>query len=138
MKRIVLLFVTVVAISSCAPTIALYDQYAYTQSTSAKVDALNVMGMATENYSSHQKDVTALTTELQKLYEYDKGRAKNQLTIKQWDIVMDSTGHLLGGFLKMWQTKGTLSTTFINDNKSNVALAFDQIIKLELSKNKSK
>lgn len=138
MKKLLLSIAILSCLASCAPTIALYDQYAYTQTTSAKVDALNVMGMATESYSSHQKDVAALTTEIQKLYEYDKGRAKNQLTVKQWDILMnDSTGHLLGGFLKRWQMKGTLSADFISDNKTNVAMAFDQIIKLELNKNKS-
>jgi uncharacterized protein affecting Mg2+/Co2+ transport len=38
----------------CAPTIAAYDQYSYTQATSIKVDALNVVAKATGDYSSHQ------------------------------------------------------------------------------------
>ena len=138
MKKLLVSISIIICLVSCAPTLSLYDQYAYTQTTSVKVDVLDVMSLATEGYSSHQKDVSALTTEIQKLYEYDKGRAKNELTIKQWNLLTDSTGHLLGGFLKLWKSKGTLSPTFINDSKANVVLTFDEIIKLELGKNKSK
>jgi len=121
----------------CGPTIALYDQYSYTQATSVKVDALNVVAMGTQDYASHQKDVTALTLEMQKIYEYDKHLPKDVLSTKQWEIVIDSSGHSMGGFLSRWQKEGKLGAAFVNDKKVQIGEDFDQIIQLEAAKIKS-
>jgi hypothetical protein len=121
----------------CGPTIAVYDQYSYTQATSVKVDALNVVAMGTEDYASHQKDATALKLEIQKIYEYDKNLPKNAITTKQWEIVIDSSGHSMGGFLYRWQKEGKLGAAFVNDKKVQIGADFDQIIQLEAAKIKS-
>jgi hypothetical protein len=125
-------------IQGCSPTISLYDQYAYTQSTSIKVDALNVMGMATDSFQVHKKEVSDLNVSLQKIYEYDKNRSKDTLTTKQWDILMDPNAHLLATFLKDWQAETTEDSTYIAQKKVQVSKAFDTIIKLEAAKIKSK
>jgi hypothetical protein len=122
----------------CAPSLSLYDQYALAQAISVKVDALNLMDQATDDYQAHQKEIAALNTEIEKIYEYDKWRTKDSLTIKQWDILKNPDGHLLGGFLSNWKKHGKESSVFIGDKKIEVSAAFDQIIKLELAKNKSK
>jgi hypothetical protein len=121
----------------CTPTIAVYDQYSYTQATSIKVDALNVAAMATEDYSSHQKDVAALKAEIQKIYEYDKNLPKNTITTKQWEIIIDSSGHSMGGFLYRWQKEGKLGAALVNDKEKQIGSDFDQIILLEAAKIKS-
>ena len=121
----------------CGPTISLYDQYSYTQATSVKVDALNVVAMATEDYASHQKDVTALNLQMQKIYEYDKHLPKNVITTKQWEIIIDSSGHSMGGFLARWQKEGKLGAAFVSDKKVQIGEDFDQIIQLEAAKIKS-
>ncbi|WP_419803297.1 hypothetical protein [Mucilaginibacter sp.] len=47
-----------ICFTGCA-TMAQFGQYAYTQTISLNVDALNIMGTATDKFSSHQADATA-------------------------------------------------------------------------------
>lgn len=116
--------------------IAHYDQVAYEHATSGKVDTLALMDKATGSYDEHQKEVEALITELNKAYEYDRGRSLNKITVAQWDVLRDPNRNLVGGFLKMWKTKGNLSATFIAEKKLQIGDAFDQIIALESGKQK--
>ena len=131
-----LALVSALALFSACSFIAHYDQVAYEHATSAKVDTLAVMDKATGSYSDHQKDVDALVIELDKAYEYDRGRTLNKITITQWDILRDPNGNLVGGFLKMWKAKGSLSATFVSEKKIQIGKAFDQIIALESGKEK--
>jgi hypothetical protein len=121
------------ALASCS-TISTYDQAAYEHATSAKVDTLALMDKATESYSAHEKEITAVRTELQKAYEYDLGRPLNKITVAQWGILLDPERNLVGGFLKMWKSKGSLGATFVTEKKDQIALAFDKIIGLESGK----
>jgi hypothetical protein len=129
----VFILVLALAFLGCS-TISNFDQAAYEHATSAKVDALVLMSKATDDYSSHTKQVEALMIQLDKAYEYDRGRQLNRVTIAQWDILRDPNRDLLGGFLKMWKAKGTLSATFVEEKKKQIADAFDQIIQLESGK----
>jgi hypothetical protein len=56
---------------SCS-TISKFDQYAYTQATSIKVDALNLMSLATDDYNLHTEEVKKVQTQIEKIYEYEK------------------------------------------------------------------
>jgi hypothetical protein len=120
-------------LAACA-LIAHYDQVAYEHATSAKVDTLALMDKATGSYDEHQKEIEALVTELNKAYEYDRGRSLNKITVAQWDVLRDPNRNLVGGFLKMWKAKGSLSATFIAEKKLQIADGFDQIIALESGK----
>ena len=128
-------------VSACAflaacSLIANYDQVAYEHATDAKVDTLALMGKAAGSYDDHQKEVDALVRQLDKAYEYDRGRPLNKITIDQWDILRDPNRDLVGGFLKMWKAKGSLSATFVSEKKIQIGKAFDQIIALESGKQK--
>ncbi|HST31389.1 MAG TPA: hypothetical protein VLK27_11190 [Chthoniobacterales bacterium] len=114
--------------------IAHYDQVAYEHATNAKVDTLALMNKATDNYEAHEKEVESLTNELDKAYEYDRGRQLNQITVAQWDVLRDPNRNLVGGFLKMWKEKGKLGAAFIFEKKKQIGDAFDQIIQLESGK----
>ena len=116
--------------------IAHYDQVAYEHATSAKVDTLALMDKATGSYDSHEKEIDALVVELDKAYEYDRGRALNKITVAQWDILRDPNRNLVGGFLKLWKAKGSLSAVFVAEKKKQIGDAFDQIIQLESGKTK--
>jgi hypothetical protein len=133
--RSVVLISASIALSACS-LIAHYDQVAYEHATSAKVDTIALMDKATGSYDDHQKEIEALVLELNKAYEYDRGRALNKLTVAQWDILRDPNRNLVGGFLKLWKTKGSLGATFIGEKKQQVSDAFDQIIALESGKPK--
>jgi len=127
------LLVVVLSFAACA-TISSFDQYAYAQTTSLKVDALNTMDLATGNYSTNEKTIQELQTKLQKAYEYEKNRPKNEITLKMWTILLDSNGHLLGGFITRWEKEQKLNAVFIQEEKKIVGDAFDQIAGLESQK----
>ncbi|MGN6340491.1 MAG: hypothetical protein ACTHML_05990 [Ginsengibacter sp.] len=119
--------------SGCA-TISGFDQYAYTQATSIKVDALNVMNLATENYTNHLQEVSQVNNEIEKIYEYEKNRPKNSITTRMWQRMEDTSGHLYAGFIHRWKDQGKLSQAFVDDEKELVAKSFDQIAGLESKK----
>ena len=121
------------AVASCS-TISTYDQAAYEHATSAKVDTLALIDKATESYSSHEKEIIAVRTELEKAYEYDLGRPLNKITVAQWAVLLDPERDLVGGFLKMWKSKGSVSAYFVTAKKKQIGEAFDQIIGLESGK----
>ena len=131
--RKVTILIVILSLAGCA-TISTFDQHAYAQTTSAKVDALNIMSKATTDYQKNEKIVLALQTELDKIYEYEKNRPKNEITLKMWNILLNKKGHLLGGFLTRWKKEGHLNKTFITEEKKLVGSAFDQIAGLESHK----
>jgi hypothetical protein len=117
-------------------TIAPFSQKAYEQSTSLKVEALATMDKASEPYANQKQLVDALKLNVEKAYEYAKGRPQNEETTKQWLIIKDPSRHSLGGFLKRWEDKSTLDKTFIQEAKGVVSDGFDTIIELESGKRK--
>ncbi|MEI6822967.1 MAG: hypothetical protein WCL51_13620 [Bacteroidota bacterium] len=136
LSRQLSLLIVLVSFAACA-SISLFDHYAYTQTTSLKVDALNCLELAMQDYTTNEKTVEALQSNLQKAYEYEKHRPQNKITLQLWDKLLDSNGHLLGGCLKRWQTEKKLSAVFVQEEKKIVGEAFDQIAELESKKIKA-
>lgn len=122
------------AVASCGPTISSFSPIAYEQATSLKVDALALMGRATEPYADHRVETESLTVRLAKAYEFAKGRPDNDISTQQWRILIDPERHLLGGFLARWKKESKLSATFVTEAKGLVSDAFDTIIGLESGK----
>ncbi len=136
-KSLVAAFIIVLLGYSGCVTISPFDQYAYAQTTSIKVDALNLMDLANDDFSKHQSGVMEFETKLRKVYEYEKNRPKNEISVKLWDILIDTNGYLLGGFLSRWKKENKLNVAFINNEKDLVGKAFDQISGLESKKIKA-
>jgi len=136
LMRNMTMLVVLLTFAACA-SISTFDQYAYTQTTSLKVDALNTMDLATTDFASNEKAVQELQTKLQKVYEYEKNRPKNEITLKMWNILLDTNGHLIGGFLKRWENEKKLNAVFVQEEKKIVGEAFDQIAGLESHKIKT-
>ena len=126
-------FSTLLFLVSCAATISTFDQYAYTKTTSLKVDALNLMDKAVDNYSSHEKEIQDINTELQKAYEYEKNRPNNETTTSMWELLMNDAS-LYGGFISLWKEQGTVSKVAIQAAKTKIAENFDRIAQLESKK----
>jgi len=118
-------------LSGCQATIAQFNEVAYQQATSLKVDALRVMDNASRSYSAHDKLVEDLNIKLEKAYEYAKGRPKNSIITEQWEVLLDPKRNLLGGFLVRWKAEDSLDQTFVTEAKALVAEGFNQIIGLE-------
>jgi hypothetical protein len=134
-QKSVLIFLTA-SITACS-TISAYDQTAYQQAVNTKVDALVLMDKAVEPYVNHRNDIAAFQTELQKAYEYERGRPLSKITLAQWDILRDPNRDLLGGFLKEWKQEGKLMPVYVERKKDQIGAAFDQIIQLESGKIKT-
>ncbi len=121
-------------ISFACSYISPYSHFAYQQVTSLKVEALELMDKATDLYTNHETEINELKSKIEKAYEYDKGRPKNELSTKQWEILKDPDRNLLGGFMIRWEKETKLSTVFIKEAKGLVADAFDTISGLESGK----
>ncbi|HMG10343.1 MAG TPA: hypothetical protein VK609_17640 [Mucilaginibacter sp.] len=118
----------------CSPLISTFDQTAYMQVTSLKVDALDLMDKATENYTTHETEVKTIQLKIDKAIEYDAHRPHNEITNQLWTILNNPDGHLFGGFLVKWKKDGNCNATFILNEKKLIGKAFDQIAELESKK----
>ncbi|HSW55017.1 MAG TPA: hypothetical protein VLH59_08000 [Ignavibacteriaceae bacterium] len=133
------LFTTISAITlsmivwSCA-SISVFSPEAYKQAVDLKVESLNLMSFATMPYADYEEEVISLNTELDKAFEFSKGRPDNEISTEQWEILINEEGNLLGGFLKRWETEGSLSEMFVTEMQILVSDAFDTVIGLESGK----
>lgn len=132
--RTALLGILLLAIAACGPTISEFNARAYEQATSLKVETLALMDKATAPYAEHANAVQHLKTELEKAHEFAKGRPNNEISARQWRILIDPERDLLGGFLADWQKQSSFSAAFVEEKKTQVARAFDTIIELESGK----
>lgn len=137
LKHFFLLLGIVIAISSCTNLQAVYNEQAYQQAVSLKVESLALMEKATTPYENHENEIIDLKQELNKAYEYANGRPNNKETASQWQLLKDPDRNLLGGFLHRWEQEETLSAGFIEEAKDLVGDAFTKIIELESGKRKS-
>jgi hypothetical protein len=120
-------------ILSCS-TVSVFSPEAYKQAVDLKVESLNLMSDATMPFTDFEEDVDFLKTEIEKAYEFSKGRPNNEISTKQWEILNNPDGNLLGGFLKRWEEEGKLSQMFVTEMRMLVSDAFDTIIGLESGK----
>jgi hypothetical protein len=115
-------------------TISHFDHYAYIQTTSVKVETLNVMELAVTDYTLNAPAVRDVESQIRKIYEYEKNRPKNDITVNLWNKLRDPERNLYGGFIARWKSEGTLNKTFIDNAQDLISDAFDQILQLESKK----
>ncbi len=123
-------------LGGCSPTISPFNARAYDQATSLKVDALALMEEATDPYAEHASDVQRLQRELQKAYEFARGRPQNEISARQWELLLDPERDLIGGFFRDWKEQSSFSNAFVREKTAQVEEAFDIIIELESGKRK--
>jgi hypothetical protein len=108
-------------------------QAAYANAVALKVDTLALMESATNSYSSQRKEIATLERQMQKTYEYDRGRPVNEKTMQMWDVLLKTDpAHPENGiwprFLERWRESYRLSAAYIRDKSENVASAFDKFV----------
>ena len=136
--RIILLsaFISIVFYACNKPLIASYDQYAYTQATSLKVDIQNLIQKSDSvKYTDAADEINRVTVEIQKAYEYSKGRSQNSISTKQYEILL-SDADFYKKFLSTWKAQGTESPTAASEASIKAGQLIDKIIELENGKNK--
>jgi len=136
-SKLFLAFALIFLMQGCETLIGPYSPTAYKYATSLKVETLALMSKATNSYSKHKDEVEKLTIELNKAHEFVKGVPSNSISSKQWKILIKPDGKLIGKFWLKWKQKTTLSKPFISEFKKIVAESFDQIICLEVNKEKA-
>lgn len=123
-------------VTGCSNLQVVFSEQAYQQAVNLKVESLNMMDNATQLYDHHEEEVQALMIELQKAYEYAKSRPKNTESTQQWEIMIDPDGFLFGGFIRMWEERGQVSSTMVEQSKGNIEEGFNIILELESGKRK--
>lgn len=101
---------------------------------SLKVESLALVEQAVEPYDSHKETVEILFVNIHKAQEYARGRPKNEISVRQWDVLMDPDKGLLGDVLERWKNEGQLSEIYLREKMPYIATAYDQIIGLESGK----
>jgi hypothetical protein len=137
-SNLVFFILSILLLFACAPRIALYNETAYSNAVSLKVESLALMGKATDSSSVHVQEISTLETNIEKAYQYVRWLPRNELTVQQWEILKDPNRDLLGGFLKKWENEKVLHVVFIKEKERQISEAFDEILKLETGKNKPK
>ena len=122
--------------SGCAHYISTFDQLAYVQATSLKVDVLNLIDESTESYASRKLEVEDVVSKMMKAIEYEKHRSKNDITVRMWNKLIDSTKQkgIVGSYLASWKRTGTKSQVLIDQFKPLASEGFDLIAELEAQK----
>ncbi len=133
-QRVAILIAFGVLLTACTPTISQFNETAYQQAVQLKVKSMSLIDKANEPYSVHEEEAVQLKQNLLTAYEYAKGRPKNEVSTRQWEIMVDAERNLMGGFLVRWKEQETLSPAFIGEYSKVIADAFDTIIGLESGK----
>lgn len=121
-------------LSSCI-AMASQDPVAIKNATDIRVEANRLIDNAVDAYGLHAQDAEFVQLRGLQALEYAKAKEDNYQTVKQWEILMDPDGNLLGGFLKKWEDKGSgFKMPFLSGVKKNIFSAIDEIIRLEKAK----
>ncbi|MDO6562129.1 hypothetical protein Q4488_01930 [Amphritea sp. 1_MG-2023] len=118
----------------CTPLIGPHSPAAYENATSLKAEVLTVLSKANTPYADNEAAIDVIKLKAEMAYEFVKGVPGSQQSAKQWEILKDPEGDLLGQFFKRWQQRGSLSDILIQEYKALAADAFDEIICLEANK----
>lgn len=131
----VLVILLVFVVVGCA-TVAKKDPVSLQNAIDLKVESLALLDKAIDPPDVHAAEIQDMQLRLQKALEYEKTRGElNAISVQQWELLADSEGNLLSGFLKKWVADGKgRNPAFIDGVKGLVTKAFDQIIKTESAK----
>jgi len=123
-----------VMVFQCGPYIARFDVGFLEFMVNLKARALTLVEKAIEPYEPHREECEEMIKDLDRGFRNAVQKTANHLTIKQWEILSNPRGYLLGGFLEKWKQEGQLHAVFIGESKTIIAAAFDSLIRLENGK----
>jgi hypothetical protein len=127
-------FLLMLFLCGCTAKAPFFSIQAYDQAVSLKVESLALLDLATNPYSENIEKINDLLLKTRKAYEYAKGRPNNEISVKMWDIILDTNGGSLYSVLSLWKEKRQLGETFITQKKEQIANHFDKIISFESDK----
>ena len=119
-------------VSACA--VSVFSPQALDFGVQIKTEALALMDEATNDFASHAGAVSQLRQRMDAALTLASGRSNNAESTRQWELMNDPNGNLLGGFLSRWEQRGPLSRAFIDGRKEQVSLGLDDIVDTENAK----
>jgi len=131
-KQSVIIGFIVIMLSSCS---SLYDHFTYTETIKTKLDAISLIDKSDTPYDDSEVQITNLKNQMEKMVIYEKGKAKNELTQKMWQLI-SSDKNLMGSYLKLWEEKGSLNPAFKEEAKPQIEEAFNLMIFYEEKKDR--
>jgi len=124
-----------VALTGCVP-ISYYDSTTYSHLTSLKAETtILVESFDTKTISENEEKIEKVTLNLQKAYEYDKGKGKdNSDTTKQFKLIIEMFNEDVSDYKKGEK----LGDKYYTEAAKALGDAFDIAIATENLKNKDK
>jgi hypothetical protein len=107
-----------------------YNQAELDKITTLQTDSVALVKNGTEPYSSHTQDIAKLDKEFKAAEQFAQKQPDSQILVKQFEIMNDPNGALLGKALADWQKKGTLTEGYILAAAPNIEDGYGEIIKL--------
>ncbi|GAB5472445.1 MAG: hypothetical protein Mars2KO_05440 [Maribacter sp.] len=114
---------------------SLYDHFTYTETIETKLSTLSLMDKSDEPFSDYADEITDLRNQLKKMEIYEKGKNKNEITSRMWEL-LGSEEHLVGSYLKLWEEQGNLSPAFTEEAIPQIEKAYDLMLLFETKKDK--
>jgi hypothetical protein len=112
--------------------VSYYDSVSYQRLTDLKAAVSVLFDELAQDPTGRtgRKEMAALRLEIEKAYEYEKGKAKNDETAAQLAAIRD----LYGRIFALLQQQGKLSPAYLMDKKEQMMAAFDLAIRTERTK----
>ena len=133
-NKLALAFALLFGLMACDPLIGPFTEQAYKNATSLKAQSLALMAKSTQPYANHRAAAEKLMVDVDAAYEYANGLPRNDLSARQWNILRDPNGNLLGGYLRRWRDAGKINSFVMQESRKQIGSAFDTIICLEINK----
>jgi hypothetical protein len=128
--------IIVVFFFSCSPKIAPYDNYSYTQAVALKTEVMTLVDQSTQLYSDHEKEVNEVIAKMEKQFDYELHKDRNDITTDLWFRMKDPKGKLFGAFITRWKKDDTLRPGLVRAWRKDLEPYFDKMIAFENSKSK--
>lgn len=130
-----------VALNGCAVFrgMSAFDQNSYTSAMTLKAESLSLVERSrrAQGETTPVPELLALQAQLDAQVAYEAGKGKeNALSAKQWRLLADPKGNLLGGYLTRWASGARLSDGYVTEKKQQIGSAFDEVLRLEGGKRK--
>jgi hypothetical protein len=112
------------------------DDVAIKNATDFRVEVELLIDKAVDPPSKHEQSINFVRLRGKQAYEYARAKWSNDQSTRQWEIMLDEDRQMLGGFLSLWESRGSgFSLAFLSEVKKNILEGIDEIVRLERSKN---
>lgn len=132
--RIFILPIILVMWAGCAPLISSYDAVSYKNLTDLKAEMMVFLDKvdSSQPYVQYRKGFEDLRLEIEKVYEYEKGKGLNEDTVVQ----VEELRTIFLDLMRSYRQQNTVSQFYLEEKIIQLKDALDTMIKTESAKPK--